>query len=234
MMLPIAILAGGYGTRLKDLTSNKPKALIEICGKPFIEWQLDLLAENGFSEVILCLSHKSEMIVEHLNAHRSRSLKIEYSFDGETQLGTGGAIRKALDKLGSKFAVLYGDSYLPFDFSRMQNDFLNSTRPALMAVFLNENLLDASNVRFKDASLIEYSKGTNNPDFKFIDYGITYLHADLFHKYESSVCFDFSDLLSWAARNDLLQGFEVSERFYEIGSFQGMSDFTKYIETNIK
>jgi NDP-sugar pyrophosphorylase family protein len=58
-MLPLAILAGGYATRLGSLTTETPKCLVEINGRPFVDWQLDLLMEHGYSKFIFCVSFKS-------------------------------------------------------------------------------------------------------------------------------------------------------------------------------
>ena len=111
-MFPVAILAGGLATRLHPLTEETPKALIEIYGRPFIEWQLKLLSREGIKKVVLCVAHKSEMIQAFVGDGRKYGVEIDYSFDGEVRLGTGGAIRKALPLLGDTFMVLYGDSYL--------------------------------------------------------------------------------------------------------------------------
>ena len=125
-MLPLAILAGGYSTRLGSLTKDLPKCLVEINGRPFVEWQLDLLVESGYSDFIFCISYKSEMIQEYLADGSRWGSRIRYSIDGETQLGTGGAIQKALPLLGDAFGVIYGDSYLPIDYSNVESEFLNS------------------------------------------------------------------------------------------------------------
>ena len=119
-MLPIVILAGGLGTRLGSLTENTPKCLLKVNQKPFIELQLELLREAGYSNVFLCLSHHAEKVVAHLGNGKRFDIDIEYSFDGSSQLGTGGAIRKVLPKLGPEFAVIYGDSYLPIDYKTVE------------------------------------------------------------------------------------------------------------------
>ena len=122
-MLPLAILVGGYGTRLGSLTKEVPKCLIEINGRPFVDWQLDLLVANGFSDFVFCVSHKSKVIQNYLGDGANRDISIRYSTDGATQLGTGGAIQKALSKLGDNFGVIYGDSYLPINYQAVEQDF---------------------------------------------------------------------------------------------------------------
>ena len=123
-MLPIAILAGGYATRLGSLTKELPKCLIEINGRPFVDWQLDLFLNYGYSEFVFCVSYKSNLVQEYLGDGSDRGISIQYSLDGETQLGTGGAILNALPKLGKVFGVIYGDSYLPINYRLVEQEFL--------------------------------------------------------------------------------------------------------------
>ncbi len=124
-MLPLAILAGGFATRLGQLTTKTPKCLIKINGRPFVDWQLDLLIDSGYTDFIFCVSYKSEEVQEYLGDGSDKGVSIRYSLDGDTQLGTGGAIQKALPKLGEAFGVIYGDSYLPINYASEEQYFLN-------------------------------------------------------------------------------------------------------------
>jgi NDP-sugar pyrophosphorylase family protein len=94
-MLPVAILAGGLATRLRPLTENIPKSLVEINGEPFLWHQLRLLRQNGIDRVVLCLSHLGEQVRDLLGDGREFGLHIDYSFDGPTLLGTAGALKRA-------------------------------------------------------------------------------------------------------------------------------------------
>jgi MurNAc alpha-1-phosphate uridylyltransferase len=228
-MLPLAILAGGFATRLGLLSSEKPKCLIEINGRPFVEWQLDLLIEKGYSDFVFCVSYKSEAIQEYLGDGSQRGVQIQYSLDGDVQLGTGGAIQKALPKLGKMFGVIYGDSYLPINYSAAERDFFDSSSQALMLVYENENQFDLSNVEFVNGNLIKYEKGTNNKDMRHIDYGVTFFRDDAFRSWRDQSCFDLSEVCHQLAKDKQLIGYEVFERFYEIGSLQGIEEFSQYL-----
>ena len=223
-MLPIAVLAGGFATRLGSLTKDLPKCLVEINGKPFVEWQIELLRAAGYSEFVFCISYKSDQVQEHLGSGSKWGVDIQYSMDGEAQLGTGGAINKAIPKLGNEFAVIYGDSFLPTDYGQIETQFLNSTKPALMTVFQNLNALDKSNVEYQNGTLIEYAKGSTNPRMRHIDYGLSYFRSVVFDCYQSNACFDLAELSSKLAKTGKLEGFEVYERFYEIGSIEGLKE----------
>ena len=228
-MLPLAILAGGFATRLGPLTENYPKCLLDINGRPFVDWQLELLVSKGFTDFVLCVSFKSELIQEHLGDGDRFGARIIYSKDGETQLGTGGAIRKALPVLGSKFGVIYGDSYLPVNYFAVEQKFLNTNGMALMTIFRNRGEFDVSNVEYKEVRLVNYEKGTVNPKMHYIDYGLSYFAAESFNSTPAETPFDLAHLCHELASQRKLDGFEVSERFYEIGSAQGIEEFTKYL-----
>src|ERR1044071_7368270 len=163
-MFPVAILAGGLGTRLGIITEKLPKALIEVSGKPFVCRQLDYLRHQGVCDVVICTGYLGERIQAVVKDGGAFNLKVRYSPDGPTLLGTGGALRRALPLLGEQFFVLYGDSYLPCDFWAVQKAFIHCGKPALMTVLQNENRWDRSNVLFRGGVVVEYNKYTRHPD----------------------------------------------------------------------
>ncbi len=225
-MLPIAVLAGGFATRIKEISMNKPKALVQIAGKPFVYWQIELLKKNGFEDVIFCVSHKANEIQEYLGNGSKFGLNIKYSFDGSSQLGTGGAIKKAIPLLGKEFAVLYGDSYLPTNYELVESFFKNSESLAVMAVYRNQNKFDKSNVTFTSGTKIKYYKGLGNSQASYIDYGLSYFRSPAFDIIKHSEPYDLADLCHILSMDNELEGFEVFERFYEIGSVHGIRELS--------
>jgi N-acetyl-alpha-D-muramate 1-phosphate uridylyltransferase len=228
-MLPLAILAGGYGTRLGVLTKDFPKCLIEVNGRPFVDWQLDLLIENGYSKFVFCVSYRSDLIQRHLGDGSGRGISIQYSLDGISQLGTGGAIQRAIPMLGDEFGVVYGDSYLPIDYRQVEQHFLTSQACALMTIYKNQNQFDKSNVEFIDGKIFDYNKDSINKNMLHIDYGLTFFKKEVFQAWANQSSFDLSTVCNQLSRNEQLVGVEVFERFYEIGSVLGIYDFTKYL-----
>jgi MurNAc alpha-1-phosphate uridylyltransferase len=229
-MLPVAILMGGLGTRLGDLTKKLPKCLIEINGKPFIDWQMDNLIQSGYTDYVFCVSHKSEMIQDYLGDGHQLGVNIKYSFDGPLLLGTGGAIKKALPLLGNNFAMIYGDSYLPINYFAAEQNFLSSRMQAEMTVYKNQNNFDSSNVEFSNQELINYDKINQSAKMKHIDYGLSYFRSSAFELVSDLEVFDLGSLYHSLAQNGMLGGYEVFERFYEIGSLVGIKDFSEYFE----
>ncbi|HEY1660509.1 MAG TPA: nucleotidyltransferase family protein [Candidatus Sulfotelmatobacter sp.] len=220
-MLPVAILAGGLATRLGPLTEKNPKSLIPIAGEPFIAHQLRLLKRNRIQDVILCVGYLGEMIESVLGDGHAFGMKIEYSYDGDKLLGTAGAIRQALPKLGDSFFVLYGDSYLPCDYAAIEQEFSRSGKPGLMTVFRNQGQWDTSNVEFEGGQILAYSKQDRTPRMRYIDYGLGLFNRTVFDETGLS---DLAEVYSGLLRENQLSAFEVRQRFYEIGSIAGIQE----------
>jgi MurNAc alpha-1-phosphate uridylyltransferase len=231
-MFPVAILAGGMATRLGKISKDIPKSLIEIKENAFIDWQLKLLTEQGYEEFVICISHYADKIRQHIGDGKKYTASIKFSIDGALAAGTGGALRKALPILGDNFAVIYGDSFLPIDYSAVEEKFIDSKCDALMTVFKNDNAHDKSNVNFSNSKVLEYDKFNPKPAMHYIDYGLTYLNSTVFNSFVEPEPVDLSVLYSDLSKCGRLCGFEVYERFYEIGSVSGLKDFTEYLERN--
>ena len=228
-MLPVAILAGGLATRLRPMTATIPKSLVEVAGRPFIEWQLDYLHSQGIHEVVMCVGYLGVQIEELVGDGAKYGVHIDYSFDGSKLLGTGGALRKALPLLGEAFFVFYGDSYLPIDFLEVQASFRQQQLPALMTVLKNEGQWDASNVIYRDGRLLEYNKREASSDMDYIDYGLGVLSSKILIGHKEDEVFDLADVYHDLSIQGSLAGVEVHERFYEIGSHQGLQETAEYL-----
>ena len=221
MPLPVAILAGGLATRLGPITQTIPKALVDIAGKPFIVRQLALLREAGIERVVLCVAHLADQIEAVLGDGREFGIAVSYSHD--PLLGTGGALRSALPLLGDAFLVVYGDSYLRCDYAAIARAFVDSGKCGLMTVYRNDGRYDASNVQYADGRIVRYDKTPGIAGMTHIDWGLGALRASAFAGYPDGkldLAVVYQDLL---AKGELA-GYEVFERFYEIGSPAGLDD----------
>jgi MurNAc alpha-1-phosphate uridylyltransferase len=230
-MLPVAILAGGLATRLRPMTDRVPKALLGIAGRPFIFHQLRLLKSEGIDRVVLCVGHLGEQVKAAVGDGGNLGLTIQYSFDGNELLGTGGALKKALPLLGKDFFVLNGDSYLPCSFARIESAYKAARRPALMTVLRNDSRWDKSNVLFRNGELIEYDKTSPRLDMSHIDFGLSVLSDGVFAKYRESKTIDLADIYRELSKDRQLAAVEVLERFYEIGSPQGIRDTEVFLSS---
>jgi N-acetyl-alpha-D-muramate 1-phosphate uridylyltransferase len=221
---PVAILAGGLATRLRPATGKTPKALLSIAGEPFLVHQLRLLHSHGFRKIVLCVGYLGDMIKAKIGDGSDLGLQITYSFDGPTLLQTGGALKRAVPKLGERFLVMYGDSYMPVDYLAIVEAFVLSRKPALMTVFQNEGRWDASNVWFEAGEIRCYNKKVRTPEMRHIDYGIAVLSAGVFDSLPDDLPFDLADLYSRLVSEKQMAAYEVKQRFYEIGSREGFAE----------
>ena len=228
-MLPVAILAGGTATRLRPLGHTLPKSLVPVAGEPFISHQLRRLRREEIERVVLCVGHLGKMIHAFVGDGARFGLKVDYSFDGDRLLGTGGALRQALTLLGDTFFVLYGDSYLDIPFAPVLATFQRSGAPVLMTVFRNEGRWDTSNVLFDGARIVRHDKRAPTPDMHHIDYGLGIFTRAALADRPPAVPFDLSDVYAELAANSQLAGYEVTQRFYEIGTPEGVTATDAYL-----
>lgn len=222
----ICILAGGLATRLRPLTENLPKAMVDILGKPFLVHQLENLKKQGITRILLLLGYRAEQIQEYFGDGAAWGVKLDYCFDGPKPLGTGGAVMKALPFLNNPFFVMYGDSYLEGDYRGIKTRFLESVGyKGLMTVYANHGKYEGSNVIFENGKLIQYSKRNKDPKMQYIDWGLGILSKEAFADFDQRAVFDLAEVYETLAAQGLLLGHEVFNRFYEIGSFEGIDAF---------
>jgi NDP-sugar pyrophosphorylase family protein len=224
MKIPVAILAGGLATRLRPLTEKIPKVLLPVAGKPFLAHQLALLKAQGIRRAVLCLGYLGELVQKEFGNGSRFGVQLDYSFDGPKLLGTGGALRLALPKLGDEFFVLYGDSYLTASFAPIAEFFHQSGKRGLMTVYRNDGLYDTSNVVYRAGEIVLYDKKVLRPEMRHIDYGLSLFRASIFEEWPAAQTFDLAEVMMKLVATHDLAGFEVSERFFEIGSPAGLRE----------
>ncbi len=223
---PLAILAGGLATRLRPITETIPKVLVPVNGEPFLAHQLRLAQRQGFSRVVLCIGHLGEQIEDWVERHQDGfALTIAFSHEGPDRRGTGGALRHALPHLGDAFFMLYGDSYLDVEAVPIHQAFLEARAPALMTVLHNRDQWDASNVIFDGGMVLAHDKSVRGqPGVQWIDYGFSVFTRAVVEAWPTPDPWDLSSLTGELARQGHLAGFEVRQRFYEIGKPEGLAE----------
>jgi len=229
--VPVALLAGGLATRLRPHTEKIPKALVELAGKPFIDHQLELLYQNGIRKVVFCLGYLGEMVEQHLGDGSRLGMQLTYAYDGDKLLGTGGALRRAAHLLDETFWVMYGDSYMDIDYAAVLNDFASRNVLGLMTVFKNKDQFDRSNVVFENGRLIRYDKKHQTPEMHYIDYGVAILRREALDRIPRDQPYDLATLYTQLVAEGQMTGFEVTNRFYEIGTPTSLEEARRYLET---
>jgi NDP-sugar pyrophosphorylase family protein len=222
-------LAGGLGTRLGERVRETPKPLLEVAGEPFLLHQLRLLAAHGARDVVMCVGYLGERIERQIGAERF-GVQIAYSYDAAELDGTLGAIRRAAETLGSRFLVLYGDTYLRIDYGAVVRAWEESRLPAVMTVLRNEGRWDTSNARFDGIRVLAYDKETPDVSMDWIDYGLGGLTADVLGSVHSEIR-DLSRLYGALAERGELLGYEATDRFYEIGTPAALAETAAFLRS---
>lgn len=230
MKLPVVILAGGLATRMHPETRTVPKSMLNIAGRPFIDWQLEWLHKQGHNRVILCLGHLGTLVEQHVQSAAIQDMSIEFSYDGDRPLGTGGALCQALPLLPEAFMVVYGDSYLPISLDDVTTSWRHSGRDCLMTIYRNHSTLDVSNVEYVPNSVFIYDKRNPSAQMQHIDYGLSILSKHAIQAHSTQGAFDLSDLYHDLVRSDQMVAHEVAQRFYEIGSPSGRNQTESYLK----
>ncbi len=218
------ILAGGLATRMRPRTLSVPKFLLDVAGRPFADWQLEMLANCKYDDVVVCIAHLGEEVRAHVGDGARFGLRVRYAEEGPKLLGTGGALRAAASLLDESFLVTYGDSYLPFDYGAPLDELrAHDDCDGVMSVFKNDGKWDASNVRTDGVWVLAYEKGTHERAFDHIDYGaIALRRAAVLELPEATPC-GLDQLQTKLAAARRLRAHVARERFYEIGSPEGLA-----------
>lgn len=230
--MQVAILAGGLATRLGDLTRNQPKSMLNIRGKTFLEYQLELLRKGGIKNVVLCLGYLGDQIEMYFGSGRKHGVNIKYSFE-DRLLGTAGALKKAEQLLDDVFFTMYGDSYLFLDFSLAMRYFKPQNKLALMTVYKNYDRYDRSNTVVAGNLVKKFSKKEKPEDMVYIEYGANIFRKEVLEMIPENQFYSLDDLFPILIDKEELIAFEVKERFYEIGSPQGLKEFENFIRRGV-
>ena len=227
------ILAGGFGTRLGDLTSHTPKPLVSVNGRPFMEYQLRLLSRHGVTEAIILTGHLGEQIESIFGTGEALGLMLQYSREPQP-LGTGGALALAERLLKPAFFLVNGDTYLDMDYQAAARGFANLRAPGpsgLMVVWDAECAADVGNVKLDPTStrVTSYSKGKGG-DHLYIDAGVLILTKSVLDfipkgRYAGLEEYVFPRL----AEEGRLLAFESPTRFYDIGTRERLALFERSI-----
>jgi MurNAc alpha-1-phosphate uridylyltransferase len=228
--MQIVVLAGGLARRMRPETEQIPKSLLLVHGRPFVDWQLDGFAASGARSILMCVGHLGDQIETHVRRALDRGLVVNYSYDGEQLVGTGGALRRAFARLESEFVLTYGDSYLPFDYATPLRDLrAHPEALATMSVYRNRGELGESNVALDGDWVAKYEKGARDPELDCIDYGAIALRRSALDGVEDGAVWGIEALFRKLARQRKLRAFVAPERFYEVGSAEGRRDLERHL-----
>jgi MurNAc alpha-1-phosphate uridylyltransferase len=229
----VAILAGGLATRILPRTLTVPKSMLEVAGRPFVDWQLEKLAACGFDDVVLCVAHLGDEIRAHVGDGSRFGVRVRYSDEGKTLLGTAGALRMALPLLEPRVLVTYGDSYLPFDYAEPLRELERfDDCDGVMSVFPNHGKWDASNVATDGAWVLRYEKGATDAALDHIDYGATAIRREVLEAIPAGERLGFDAIQRSLAQLHRMRAHVAHERFFEIGSHEGIATLDAHLRAS--
>jgi NDP-sugar pyrophosphorylase family protein len=182
--------------------------------------------------VVFSVAYLGEAIQRHVGSGEQFGLRVQYVYDGRRNLGTAGALRAviAAGAVPDTFGVINGDSFLSLDLPAIEQAFAASGCPALMTVMHNRNRWDASNAVYRDGRVVIYDKTRPEPwreQMEWIDYGFIVLTRPVVT--ERVAPDDLADLMRDLSLEGKLAGFEAADRFYEVGSPEGLADLERHL-----
>lgn len=234
--MQVVILAGGLGTRMRPMTDQIPKALIPVLGRPFAEYQIRWLKSKGVSRILFSIGYKGDMIQDVARSMADKNLFIDFISDGPVLLGTGGAIRRASESnlLEDRFFLMNGDTFLNIDLNALMERMTSSSLPAIMAICKTHGTSEHKNIIFKNGLITHYEKKLipGLPEMTHIDSGVALLSRSIIDNLiPPNVNIDLSSFYQQLIQKGQLGGYEIQDRYFEIGSKQGLQEFEEYLNT---
>jgi NDP-sugar pyrophosphorylase family protein len=229
-MYPVAVLAGGLGLRLRELTGTQlPKAMVPVLGRPFVDWKLETLAAAGVTDVVLLVGHSGDHIRDHVGNGDRFGLAVTYVEDGPELRGTGGALLHALPALPACFWVTYGDTLLDVDLGAAESAFDSSGCRALMTVLHNRDQWQPSNALVDDGFVVDYGKSPAPPGAEHIDYGMLLFRRSAWDCRNADEVFDLAEVLSPLIAQREVVAFDVRSRFHDIGTPEAVRETETFL-----
>jgi N-acetyl-alpha-D-muramate 1-phosphate uridylyltransferase len=212
------------------LTVNIPKAMVPVHGRPFLEYEVELLKSRGVDDLVLCVGYLGEQIERHFGDGGWFGVRIRYSRDGKVPLGPIGALKKAEGMLENEFFVTYGDSYLRLNYRNMMHVLQQRDALGLMAVYWNDVAYGKSDVVVRGTHIVEYNKKETKPGMVWINFGVSALRKTALEGVKEGEYCDEEPFYGGLIRERQLRWFEARERFYEIGTPRGLDEFSTYVK----
>jgi NDP-sugar pyrophosphorylase family protein len=235
-MTQILIIAGGLGTRIAAIAKKRPKCMLEVEGRPFCEYQLELFKKQGFNDIIFCLGHLADVVMDYFEDGRKFGLNIGYSIEKEP-LGTAGAVKLAEKQIDGNFIVFYGDNFTDMklrDFLEFHEQYKGMASINVRKkndVSKSSSIIIINNHRI--TSFIEKPSGELLNRFenaeKYVNNGIYVCRREILDNIPKNKVYDFGfDLFpDMLLKGEKLYGYAAESYFREIGTPQKIDLFTK-------
>lgn len=226
----VVILAGGQGTRLRPITDTIPKPMIQFHGKPFLEYLLEMLSEQGFKKVLLLVGYLPEVIMDYFEDGKKWGLEITYSIS-PVENDTGERLRIAKDQVDPVFLLMYCDNYWPMNFNEMWQAYTLANVSAMVTVYRNADNYSKSNIRLNQSGLIEvYDKSRQANNLQGVDIGFFVLQKHILDLLpEGNVNFEKAVMPLLVEKKQIV-AFPTQHRYYSVGSHERLMLTESFLE----
>lgn len=214
------ILAGGRGERMRPLTDTRPKPMIEFQGRPFLQYLVEMLRDQGFERVTMLLGYLGDSIVEHFGDGSDFGVRIDYSRTEPSDL-TSLRMQVAAPLLDPVFLLLYCDNYWPMRWEEMWEQYVRAGLPAQVTVYANRHGFSRSSVIVEDGRVTVFDRGRTTPGLQGVEISYAILARDVVMPLlpDEQEVFEQAVYPVLAARGEL-GAYWTEHRYYSVGSLE--------------
>ncbi len=212
---------------------NIPDSLIDVEGRPFMEYQLELLKEYSVTDIIVCPGYLGENIHFYFSNSKDFGLNIRYSDNIARDFGTGGILKKSLSLLESHFYVLYGDSYFPINYSGIMDFFKKSGKMGLFLVYKDHDFEKKGSIIISNRLVKDFDPQNQEKDMPYKYSNVCILAKKIFNLLSGEQFIALEDIFKYLIERDELLSFEISKPNIEISTQQGFDQFKKYMNNPV-
>lgn len=226
-LIQAVILAGGLGTRMRPLTYRLPKPMLPVLHRPFLEYQIELLAANGIKRFLLLVSYLGKSIEDRFGKGGS-GLEIAYSYEA-SPLGTGGALKNAEPLLDEDFLVINGDTLLDIEYAALADRFRSRTAMAMIVAHRNQSKKVASNLAIDAADVVqEYEKRLPTGDY--VDAGVVALRKLVLKMIPAAQKCSFEqEVFPKLISKGQMLAWRTGQPFFDIGTPEGLESLETHL-----
>jgi NDP-sugar pyrophosphorylase family protein len=225
------ILAGGLGTRMRPVTETIPKPMIAVAGRPFLQWQLELLRDGGIGQALLLAAYLGEQIEKYFGDGGGIGSRVEYSYEA-SPMGTGGALKNAEAKLRDWFVLVNGDTYLAIDYEKLVRDFAVADCAAMIVAY-NKPVVIApeipasalpGNLGVNEHGMVTMYRKKNPAGLNHIDAGVIVLKKEILERLPAGQnCSLEEEIYPQMIARGEMRAWVTTEPFYDMGSPAGLA-----------
>jgi NDP-sugar pyrophosphorylase family protein len=227
--MPVVIMAGGLGTRIREKVKDLPKPMIEFAGKPFLYYKIIQLKQAGFREIILTIGYLGEKIQEYFKDGRALDLHIQYSVEKEP-LGTGGGLKQVAPLISTPFLMLNADTYYELNWQEMLDEYgrMGATHMMMLTDPINPGQ-EGTVKQDAEGNIVEFEEKSPLYTGKRINGGVYILDPSIFAMLPLGKSSIEKDVFPRLARLRLLKGYYYKGYFIDIGTPRFYDQFQRDI-----